>query len=85
MAAENCTTFKAMQDEGVLTVTFDYPLVNIQGIPMLDHLNRLAAILEGISNIKVVVFQSAHPKIFVAHAAPNSSKICLELQYPVMR
>jgi len=35
---------------------------------MLDHLNLLAEQLESDRNIKVVVFQSAHPEIFVAHA-----------------
>ena len=74
MAYENYTTFKATKDGAVLTVTFDYPPVNIQGILMLDDLNRLAETLEGDSNIKVVVFQSAHPEIFVAHADTNFLK-----------
>ena len=74
MAYENYTTFKATKDGAVFTVTFDYPPVNIQGILMLDDLNRLAETLEGDSNIKVVVFQSAHPEIFVAHADTNFLK-----------
>ena len=74
MTYENYTTFKATKDGAVLTVTFDYPPVNIQGIPMLDDLNRLAEILESDRNVKVVVFQSAHPEIFVAHADTNFLK-----------
>ena len=74
MAYENYTTFKVMKDGAVLTVTFDYPPVNIQGIPMLDDLNLLAETLEGDSSVKVVVFQSAHPEIFVAHADTNFLK-----------
>ena len=74
MAYENYTTFKATQGEAVLTVTFDFPPVNIQGIPMLDDLNRLAETLEGDRSVKVVVFQSAHPEIFVAHADTNFLK-----------
>ena len=74
MTYENYTTFKAAKDGAVLTVTFDYPPVNIQGIPMLDDLNRLAETLEGDRSIKVVVFQSAHPEIFVAHADTNFLK-----------
>jgi enoyl-CoA hydratase/carnithine racemase len=54
--------------------TFDYPPVKVQGIPMLDDLNKLAETLEGDRNAKVVVFQSAHPEIFVAHADPNFLK-----------
>ena len=74
MADAKYTTFKVTKDGGVLTVTFDYPPVNIQGIPMLDDLNRLAEILESDRNVKVVVFQSAHPEIFVAHADTNFLK-----------
>jgi len=74
MTYENYTTFKATKDGAVLTVTFDYPPVNIQGIPMLDDLNLLAETLESDRSIKVVVFQSAHPEIFVAHADTNFLK-----------
>ena len=74
MAYENYTTFQAAKDSAVLTVTFDYPPVNIQGIPMLDDLNRLAETLESDRTVKVVVFQSAHPEIFVAHADTNFLK-----------
>ncbi|NEO32691.1 MAG: enoyl-CoA hydratase/isomerase family protein [Symploca sp. SIO3C6] len=74
MAYENYTTFKATKDGAVLTVTFDYPPVNIQGIPMLDDLNRLAETLESDRSVKVVVFQSANPEIFVAHADTNFLK-----------
>jgi len=74
MTYENYTTFKATKDGAILTVTFDYPPVNIQGIPMLDDLNRLAEVLESDRNVKVVVFQSAHPEIFVAHADTNFLK-----------
>ncbi len=62
------TTFTVKENKGTLWVIFDYPPVNIQGIAMLDDLNSLADILEKDKSIKVVVFQSAHPEIFVAHA-----------------
>jgi len=55
-------------EEGVAWVTFDFPPVNILGEAMLDDLNRLADELEKDKGIKAVVFQSAHPDIFVAHA-----------------
>lgn len=74
MADVNYTTFKATKDDAILTVTFDYPPVNVQGIPMLDDLNQLAESLEGDRSIKVVIFQSAHPEIFVAHADTNFLK-----------
>ena len=74
MNYKDFTTFKASNNEGVLTVTFDYPPVNIQGIPMLDDLNRLSDMLEADRSVKVVVFQSANPEIFVAHADTNFLK-----------
>merc|ERR1712226_374921 len=55
-------------EEGVAWVTFDFPPVNILGEAMLDDLNRLADELEKDKGIKAVVFQSAQPDIFVAHA-----------------
>lgn len=74
MKYQNYTTFKAVKDNAILTVTFDYGPVNIQGIPMLDDLNRLAETLESDREVKVVVFQSANPDIFVAHADTNFLK-----------
>ncbi|MEM7245478.1 MAG: enoyl-CoA hydratase/isomerase family protein [Acidobacteriota bacterium] len=67
MKYEGFTTFQAEQNEGVLTVTFDYPPVNVQGAPMLADLNTLAMRLERDRDTKVVVFQSAHPEVWVCH------------------
>ncbi|MEM7134407.1 MAG: enoyl-CoA hydratase/isomerase family protein [Chloroflexota bacterium] len=67
MKYEGFTTFKAEQDGGILTVTFDYPPVNVQGQAMLADLNSLAMRLERDRETKVVVFQSAHPEIWVCH------------------
>ena len=62
------TTFRVRIENAVAWITFDYPPVNIQGLPMLADLNQLAQKLEVDDTVKVVVFQSAHPEIFVAHA-----------------
>lgn len=61
-------TFKVEIQDGVAMVTFDFPPVNLQGKPMLNDLNSLAEKLEEDGNIKVVVFQSAHPDIFISHS-----------------
>ena len=74
MSYENFTTFNVRIENAVAWVTFDYPPVNIQGLPMLADLNVLADALERDCTIKVVVFQSAHPEIFVAHADTNFLK-----------
>jgi len=67
MNYQGYTTFKAEQKEGILYVTFDYPPVNVQGQEMLADLNSLAMRLERDRETKVVVFQSAHPEIWVCH------------------
>ena len=68
MSYSGFTTFKVEVKEGVAWVTFDFPPVNVQGKPMLDDLNKLAEELEKDRSVKVVVFQSANPDIFVCHA-----------------
>jgi len=67
-------TFKVEVTEGQAWVTFDNAPVNIQDIPMINDLDNLAEELENDRTIKVVVFQSAHPEIFVAHADTNFLK-----------
>ncbi len=67
MNYENFKTFKAVAEGGVLTVTIDFPPVNVQGQAMLEDLNSLAMRLERDREIKVVIFQSAHPEIWVCH------------------
>ncbi len=62
------TTFTTHEKSGILYVTFDFPPVNIQGVPMIADLNKLCDALENDQTIKVVVFQSANPEIFIAHA-----------------
>jgi len=70
----NYKTFKIEEKEGIAWVTFDFPPVNIQGVPMLEDLDSLTEYLEQNRSIKVVVFQSAHPEIFIAHADTNFLK-----------
>ncbi len=74
MDYDSFTTFSVNVDGAIAWVTFDYPPVNIQGLPMLADLNTLAQKLEADRSVKVVVFQSAHSEIFVAHADTNFLK-----------
>ena len=67
MNYQNYTTFNTAQSDGILTVTFDFPPVNVQGQEMLADLNSLAMRLERDRETKVVVFQSANPEIWVCH------------------
>ncbi|WP_061037875.1 enoyl-CoA hydratase/isomerase family protein [Vibrio coralliirubri] len=74
MAYQGYTTFKAQAEEGILTVTFDFGTVNVQGQEMLADLNGLAMRLERDRDIKVVVFQSANPEVWVCHYDTNLLK-----------
>ena len=67
MAYQGYTTFSAKQDDAILYVTFDFGTVNVQGQEMLADLNGLALRLERDRSVKVVVFQSANPEIWVCH------------------
>ena len=71
MKYEGFKTFRTDLGDGILTVTIDFPPVNLQGQDMLSDLNRLAMRLERDRDIKVVVFQSAHPEIWVCHYDTN--------------
>ncbi len=61
-------TFTTTKQGAVLYVTFDNPPINVQSITMLDDLTTLCDKLETCKETKVVVFQSANPNFFVAHA-----------------
>ncbi|GAA5213533.1 enoyl-CoA hydratase/isomerase family protein [Corallincola platygyrae] len=74
MSYQGFTTFNAVADGGILTVTFDFGPVNVQGQEMLADLNTLALRLERDRDIKVVVFQSANPDIWVCHYDTNLLK-----------
>ena len=74
MEYDKFTTFNVKIDDAIAWVTFDYEPVNIQGLPMLSDLDMLTQKLEADRNVKVVVFQSANPDIFVAHADTNFLK-----------
>ncbi len=74
MAYDGYTTFTAKKEDGILTVTFDFGPVNVQGQEMLADLNGLALRLERDREVKVVVFQSANPEIWVCHYDTNLLK-----------
>lgn len=67
MKYKNFQTFTVDVTEAIATVTFDFGSVNVQGQQMLADLNSLAMRLERDRAVKVVVFQSANPEIWVCH------------------
>lgn len=68
MKYEGFTTFRVKIDGAICIVTFDLPPVNVLGLPMLADLNMLAQKLEADKSVKVMIFDSAHPEIWVCHA-----------------
>jgi len=67
MKNDGFTTFAVEKNDAVMTVTFEFGTVNVQGQEMLADLNSLAMRLERDRETKVVVFQSANPEIWVCH------------------
>lgn len=67
MKYENFSTFNVKVEDAIATVTFDFGTVNVQGQEMLADLNSLAMRLEMDRDVKVVVFESANPEVWVCH------------------
>ncbi len=67
MKYKNFQTFTVEVKDAIATVTFNFGSVNVQGQEMLADLNSLAMRLERDRSVKVVVFQSANPEIWVCH------------------
>lgn len=74
MAYSGYKTFNVQQDGAILRVTFDFGPVNVQGQEMLEDLMGLAMRLERDRTVKVVIFQSANPEIWVCHYDTNLLK-----------
>jgi len=55
-------------DRGVLWATIDHPPLNLLDLPLMLDLDRLGRELEADTATRVVVFRSANPDYFIAHA-----------------
>jgi len=62
------STLRVAIDGGVARVTLDHPPINLFDIPLMTDLDRLGRALEADDAVRVVVFQSANPDFFIAHA-----------------
>ncbi|RJG40289.1 enoyl-CoA hydratase/isomerase family protein [Motilimonas pumila] len=71
MEYKNFQTFSVEIKAAIAWVTFDFGAVNVQGQEMLADLSSLALRLERDRSVKVVVFQSANPDIWVCHYDTN--------------
>src|SRR2546428_12287421 len=53
---------------GVATVTIDHPPINLFDLGLIGEMDRVGRELEVDGDVRVVVFQSANPEFFIAHA-----------------
>ena len=58
-------TFKVEVKDAQAWVTFDYPPVNIQGIPMLEDLNQFSGIIRRMIAVSRLLFSSRHIQRFL--------------------
>jgi enoyl-CoA hydratase/carnithine racemase len=70
---------KTRLDRGVLFVTIDHPPINLFDFPLMQDIDRLGREVEVDDAVRVVVFDSANPDFFIAHADVN-----LILQLPAV-
>jgi len=54
--------------DGVATVTINHPPINLFDLPLMDEIGCLGEELAADDNVRVIVFQSADPDFFIAHA-----------------
>lgn len=54
--------------DGVATVTIDNPPMNLLSVPLMQELNHLHRLVEADDAVRIVVFASADPDFFIAHA-----------------
>ena len=68
MPYENYDCLTIRIDRGVVFATIDHPPINLFDIPLMQDMNRIGMEVEADDSAKVVVFESANPDFFIAHA-----------------
>jgi enoyl-CoA hydratase/carnithine racemase len=66
--AEAYETLQVERKDGIVWVTFYNPPINLLDMQMIREVDRLSRALELDKKSRVVVFQSADPEFFIAHA-----------------
>jgi len=69
---EDLSLLKTRLDRGVLFVTIDNPPINLFDLPLMQQMNALGKEVEADEGVRVVVFDSANPEFFIAHADVNA-------------
>jgi len=68
MSTSEYTTLAIAREKGVATVTLDHPPMNLLDLALMTDLERLGREIEADTDTRAVVFQSANPDYFIAHA-----------------
>ena len=63
--------FSVAVDNGVANVLINHPPINLMDVPLILELDQLADFLSADERVKVIVFRSADPDFFIAHADLN--------------
>lgn len=62
------TCLRVEAEGGVVVATIDHPPMNLLDLPLMLDLDRIGRELEDDTSARAVVFRSAHPDFFIAHA-----------------
>jgi len=68
MGYEEYECLRVRVDRGVAFVTIDHPPINLFDLALMQEMDRLGQELEADPDVRVVVFDSANPEFFIAHA-----------------
>lgn len=71
MAYDAYKCLKIRLDRGVAFATIDNPPINLFDFALMQDLDRFGREVEADDDIRVVVFDSANPEFFIAHADVN--------------
>ena len=68
MTYEGYECLRIRRERGVVFVTIDHPPINLFDLPLIREMDQLGRAVEADDEARVVVFASADPEFFIAHA-----------------
>ena len=68
MAYEGYGCFEIAVESGMANVTIDHPPINLFDATLMGEMARLSSELGDDDDVRVIVFRSANPDFFIAHA-----------------
>ncbi len=68
MAYQNYQCLKVRLDRGVCFATIDHPPINLFDVALMQEIDSFGRQVEADPDVRVIVFDSADPDFFIAHA-----------------